>query len=537
VIYASNVLQSARGSQGLTEPSREYSPTDEFLDAALASRAISEAHVLTAERSVSSTSPSLQRYVEEKRITAKPSALLPMLVEEHQYIWVSPLSSFGSTCALRRGLGHVAFPICGIVHSVWMADLMGRMIGDVVRSEACDAMIVTNGAAGQAFQSAWAGAAEWLRDEAGVRALTTPWIEKIPIPVDLAAFGGSAQRYSRDLLQLPADRAIVLCPGRVLRGRHDEPDPLVSALESLIDKYPRMMLLIGGAPHGQYSKDTAILAQELKLTGRLKMIVDVPVHLKRHLYASADIFVSTDDVVQEDQGLTALEAMAAGLPVVVSDWGGSRELVEDGVNGYLVPTYWNPVAGVMMSWLSECTWAPQFLSDRTIVDVRRLRDALDALLAQSERQVEFGQQARATIERTRSFTVVGRQLRDLWTNQQAALAKIEMRVREAVINYTAMFRPYATAELNLDLELQVGPQGGRLLGDELSGPDTRDVPLLLRASASQILERVRLGPVTIRACVEAGSEFTFEAIVWLLRKGMLSCDDASMRTPLPAAVL
>lgn len=523
MIYASSSIHSAYRAPGVMGAHRDYSPADDFLHAALSAQVIAEAHIFSEERGVSPASAGLQRHMAEQHITSQQVALLPRAVEEHEYIWVSPFAAFGSACTLRRGLGHVPFPICGIVHSLSMADIMGRMIGDIVRSEPCDALIATSRAARLAFEYARNDAADWLRDVAGATRTAKSWIEEIPVPVDLDAFGGE-QKFSRDVLQLPADRIIVLCPGHVLRGSRDALDPVTSALKSLAAQHRQMMLLIGGPHRGRYANDATMLAQELGLPGGVHLIADVPSHLERHVYASADLFVSTDDCVQETDGLTAPKAMAAGLPVVVSDWGASRDLVEDGVNGCLVPTYWNPVAGVMMSWLSECAWAPQFLADRTIVDVRVLRDAIDALLSQPERRIALGRQARATVERTRSLPAIGRRLGTLWAQQQAIVKEMATRPRTSVIDYNEMFRSYATAELSLDLELRVGPDGRRFLGDDLSGPDTREVPPLLKASASQILERVRLGPVSTRACVESGSEFTFEAIVWLLRKGILSCD-------------
>jgi glycosyltransferase involved in cell wall biosynthesis len=50
-------------------------------------------------------------------------------------------------------------------------------------------------------------------------------------------------------------------------------------------------------------------------------------------YASADVFVfpSTTDTF----GNVILEAQAAGLPCVVSDQGGPRELVSDGEEGFI----------------------------------------------------------------------------------------------------------------------------------------------------------------------------------------------------------
>jgi glycosyltransferase involved in cell wall biosynthesis len=52
-------------------------------------------------------------------------------------------------------------------------------------------------------------------------------------------------------------------------------------------------------------------------------------------YEHADVFVLPS--VEDGFGLVTLEAMRAGLPVVVSDHAGSAEVVEDGVNGFVVP--------------------------------------------------------------------------------------------------------------------------------------------------------------------------------------------------------
>ena len=60
--------------------------------------------------------------------------------------------------------------------------------------------------------------------------------------------------------------------------------------------------------------------------------------VRQGIWSAPDIFVSLVDNVQETFGLTPLEAMAAGLPVVASDWDGYRETVRHGVDGFLVPT-------------------------------------------------------------------------------------------------------------------------------------------------------------------------------------------------------
>jgi glycosyltransferase involved in cell wall biosynthesis len=51
------------------------------------------------------------------------------------------------------------------------------------------------------------------------------------------------------------------------------------------------------------------------------------------------------DNIQETFGLTPVEAMACGLPVVISDWNGYKETVDDQREGFLIPT-WMPPPGL-----------------------------------------------------------------------------------------------------------------------------------------------------------------------------------------------
>src|SRR5690606_12309109 len=57
----------------------------------------------------------------------------------------------------------------------------------------------------------------------------------------------------------------------------------------------------------------------------------------KHYYSAADIFVSTP--WYEPFGITPLEAMACGTPVIGSDVGGIKYTVSDGETGFLVPPH------------------------------------------------------------------------------------------------------------------------------------------------------------------------------------------------------
>ena len=62
--------------------------------------------------------------------------------------------------------------------------------------------------------------------------------------------------------------------------------------------------------------------------------------VKRQALAAADVAISLVDNAQETFGLAVAEAMASGLPLVLSDWSGYRDLVRDGIDGYLIPSAW-----------------------------------------------------------------------------------------------------------------------------------------------------------------------------------------------------
>ncbi|MBI4022496.1 MAG: glycosyltransferase family 4 protein [Candidatus Andersenbacteria bacterium] len=75
-------------------------------------------------------------------------------------------------------------------------------------------------------------------------------------------------------------------------------------------------------------------AEKLGVSELIRYVGTVPYDQLEKAYQYADIFVLTS--LSEGMPSVILEAMSCGLPVVASDVGGNNELVEEGVNGYLV---------------------------------------------------------------------------------------------------------------------------------------------------------------------------------------------------------
>lgn len=116
---------------------------------------------------------------------------------------------------------------------------------------------------------------------------------------------------------------VLLYVGRL--SKEKDLDVLAAAYRKVRERHPSTRLVIVG--DGPYARELRETLPEAKFTGTLTGL-----ELAK-AFASADIFVfpSTTDTF----GNVVLEALASGLPAVVSDQGGPRELVENGVTGFI----------------------------------------------------------------------------------------------------------------------------------------------------------------------------------------------------------
>lgn len=112
---------------------------------------------------------------------------------------------------------------------------------------------------------------------------------------------------------------------------HKDQQCLLHAAKIVLEKTPAAQFLFVGA--GELEGELKQLAADLKITAKVKFTgfrKDVP-----QIMAILDIFAVSSYL--EGLGTSTLEAMAVGLPIVATRTGGIPEIVQDGVNGLLVP--------------------------------------------------------------------------------------------------------------------------------------------------------------------------------------------------------
>lgn len=154
-------------------------------------------------------------------------------------------------------------------------------------------------------------------------------LEVIPSSVDLERFrpdhGGDEVRR---MLGIEGKRVLAFT-GRLVP--HKGIDALLRALVELPDD--TVLLVVGRGPR---LPDLTATARRLGVEDRVRFCPNVAdPDLPRFLHA-ADLFVFPSQNRLEGFGLAVAEAMAAGLPVVIADMPGVREVIEPGVEGVLV---------------------------------------------------------------------------------------------------------------------------------------------------------------------------------------------------------
>jgi glycosyltransferase involved in cell wall biosynthesis len=170
-------------------------------------------------------------------------------------------------------------------------------------------------------------------------------ISMVPCGVDLTEFSPGDKARARRELGLADDDFVVLQLGRMVpRKGVDNVIRAVAELQQLGgagQARPVRLLVVGGnsaEPDERATPEIGRLrgiAQDCGVAAQVRFTGQRQREALRTCYLAADVFVSTP--WYEPFGITPLEAMACGTPVIGSDVGGIRYSVADGVTGYLVP--------------------------------------------------------------------------------------------------------------------------------------------------------------------------------------------------------
>ena len=174
-----------------------------------------------------------------------------------------------------------------------------------------------------------------MRTELVSRAIPEEKITVVPNAVNLDHFGNAQVRDIALARELGLEGRIVL--GFIGSFYHYEGlDLLLKALPAIHERVPNIaLLLVGGGPEAE---KLAQLTHSGGLDALVRLVGRVPHEAVRRYYDLVDFLIYPRRSIRLTELVTPLkplEAMAQGRIVLASDVGGHRELIDEGVTGYL----------------------------------------------------------------------------------------------------------------------------------------------------------------------------------------------------------
>lgn len=325
------------------------------------------------------------------------------------------------------------YSLCGSARTLASHAAMEAVAGlPVAPLRGWDALVCPSRAVRDGVRAILERQAEYLAARLGATRFDLPQLPLIPPGVHAGAFraGDERRRAARKRFGLAPDDVAVLHVGACAQQ-------MLAALECA-DKGGRAVRLLACNAAGDRNADPGAAQALMAAAALLAPSIRVTVVDERtgddadtadtadtagvaDIWAAADIFTSLDDDVGEGVETTVLEAMAAGLPCVVSDWGGHRDAVRDGVDGYRIPTLM-PGAGAGLDLaqryddgVDDAAHYRGHIGQAVAVDGAALAHAYGCLIRDADVRRELGEHASRRALREFDWSTVLASHRRLWS--------------------------------------------------------------------------------------------------------------------------
>jgi len=387
-----------------------------------------------------------------------------------------PVPGVGAEAWARRPAGDAAYGICGLTHTT-ATDRVMDAIGELLIApvKPWDALICTSSAVRAAVDRQLEATTDYLAHRFGGANVPKPRVETIPLGINVADFitTGEQKKAWRDRLNIDDDTVVALYVGRFNPAAKMNPLPMALALEraaALTDK--KIAWVVAGwsdsdemtESYHSGSRACCPSVQYIALDGRLPDV-------RFSVWAVGDFFLSLSDNIQETFGLTPVEAMAAGMPNIVSDWDGYRDTIRHGVDGFRIPSCApRPGTGGDLAYRYANKWLSYghyvgAVSQMTAIDVNEAARAIVALVDNQALRASMGAAARERAVIEFDWINVIKRYQALWLElNQRRLAEKEATGRPTGLIHNpwrmdpfSLFASYPTECLTSSTMLSLNP--------------------------------------------------------------------------------
>ncbi|MGH9351929.1 MAG: glycosyltransferase family 4 protein [Terriglobia bacterium] len=470
--------------------------------------------------------------------------------ERHFDAWFDPTGSFPTGLSIRWTLSEHLYPVTAVVHGfskhTMMHDYFLRIMTAGVAP--CDSLVCTSRAAKAAVANALDYVSQNFNREFGSRIKYEGRTDLIPLCVDTEVLSPGSKIEARARLGLPRQTLVVLYLGHMSAGKADLM-PLLSTWKLLVGDMPRrqLLLIVAGTAQPSYLAQLKQCARGLGVAGQLRFVLDADDRTKVMLLRSADIFVSPSDSVQESFGLAPVEAMACGVPQVVSDWDGYRDTVAHGQTGFLVPTRWAALddlcgTGSLLGWEFEHLALGQSIA----VDFGTARQFLRILIENEALRRQMGENSRIRAVSLYSMPAVVKQYEALWSELCEIAQTLPQRERRASYlqpSYFRVFGHFASEQLGESSVVRLTDFGRRVADErellpvnpQLSRTGVLD-PTLLRSALTHLFctgrdsAGITVGEIVCSLAPDHKASRATRHLMWLLKYGLIETGTAGPGT-------
>jgi glycosyltransferase involved in cell wall biosynthesis len=450
---------------------------------------------------------------------------------------------------------HAAWSLCGITHTTSSAGAMDA-ISELITApvQAWDAVICTSKAVKDNVSKLLQAQVNMLQERLGISKLVLPMLPVIPLGIHTQdfMFTDAQKKAARLTLKANDNTLVVLFMGRLSFHAKAHPLAMYQALQiaaQTVKVSGKNIKLIECGWHAnefieKAYRDAALHAcpdvEVITLDGRKAKD-------RETAWAGADVFCSLSDNIQETFGIVPIEAMASGLPVVVSDWDGYKDTVRHEVDGFRIRTTM-PEAGLATDMALRhaleidtydmyCGHTCSLVS----VDIDQAAQAFVKLFESSSLRQTMGAAGRLRAQEVYDWRVIIAQYEALWAEQQSARTAALENTATPPVKLTHpwparmdpfyAFASYPTQALTANTVLCLADASVEAATARIQTYQGMAMVSFAKwvmpndAEIVAVLKQASSGPQSAQNLVvqinEARKPFVFRTLVWFLKLGVL----------------
>lgn len=444
---------------------------------------------------------------------------------------------------LRSRFSPTPFPVTALVHCA-SYQFITNEFAVMLLSETlpCDSIICTSVAVQTAIRNILNRLTERLRKN-NVDLRYNGRLDVIPLGVNTQFLHPLEKSHCRIQLGLDLQSPIILSMQRLSAVDKMDLQPLLVAFRRLLAQpgcEDTLLIIAGEDTRYKYSDIIRNIAKDFGVEGHIKLVMNFSWTTRSLLYGAADIFVSLADNIQETFGLTPVEAMATGLPVIASDWDGYRDTVIDGKTGFLIPTMWSKCDEEVSALSPVVPWQMDHyhLAQSMAVDVELLTRSLVVLVKNTELRAKMGMNAREWVCENYQWERIGKSYGALWRELQNISTRLDWKQGASAYlasDYFNNFSHYASESLTPESCVAITREGRLFRKGKLKLNAFPDLPEVFELKGlNHILWATILLSVRRRQNVSIQSIFNLvekdypkceelftRRVMWLLKNGLL----------------